>query len=1217
MSESGIYSKSNDIGDEQGASSSHDQNEENDNHQGNEEEEEEILEGPSSALQSLGVRLVEQDSLERKVAEDADKQMLLKDDELDQKRLKKTSDSYDKLLKRIDNLRTKLNDPKTRISEKENIRKDIRWLQDEDLAAIVKDLKEIQDRINKRKITTQVALSERANSSQDVSAVQLPSETRKEFLIRTGKTTAFGTFNAFTEEQTANNGHMDHQILRSPGLGDEAEEKAADDERDDDYHYNDEDDLTDELPKKLSKKRKRSSIEEEGEDEDDNDDEDFELSDFKIETTSSNTRKSSKKMAKIEKSQKLSFDEEYRNIDDGDENFYQRRLNDWVSRRSALRLKKHPEEPVDQITEEWFKPHPTIPDAVLNGEFKVPGDIYPSLFDYQKTGVQWLWELYSQKTGGIIGDEMGLGKTIQVISFLAGLHYSGKLNKPILIVCPATVLTQWCNEFHRWWPPLRTMILHSIGTGMSAKKIVEDDEYLEKMLEIEDFEEGKSINSKNSQMNAKEIVDRVVEKGHVLITTYVGLRIYAKHILPQRWGYVVLDEGHKIRNPNSDISLTCKQLKSHNRVILSGTPIQNNLVELWSLFDFIFPGRLGTLPVFQAQFSIPINIGGYANATNVQVQAGYKCAVILRDLISPYLLRRVKADVAKDLPAKNEMVLFCKLTKYQQNLYENFLHSEEMASVLEGKRKVLHGVDILRKICNHPDLVEFGKDKSKRLTNFGSAAKSGKMQVVKTLIEVWRKESSKILIFSQTRQMLDILEKFINTLNISKNDENEKFAYLRMDGTTPIGVRQSLVDRFNEDSNINIFLLTTRVGGLGVNLTGANRVIIYDPDWNPSTDVQARERAWRLGQKKDVTIYRLMIAGSIEEKIYHRQIFKQFLTNKILKDPKQRRFFKMNDLHDLFTLGDQNERGTETGDMFNGTEVNFEGDKQRISRKLVRDRKTINENSNKDEDDFIQVAQITGVSGLEKLQGDPTENKTKREDDERLMEDLFSSSGVHSALAHDSIMDSSRPETLLIEREATRIAEAASKMLRDSRKQIRRAKVGTPTFTGKFGTAGRSTNNPNYRSNVSSLSSSSILQNIKAKKELEEKRESETSKIFGRKTPLASRAPSPMIREYSGSSSDFSVNNNNNNNNNNNTEELALAENSIFTNIDKNDFISRIRDYLSTKKEGEISSSYEILTHLKLTLKNKQDMYIVRSMLKSICDWNSNRKGWVLKEEFK
>ena len=275
--------------------------------------------------------------------------------------------------------------------------------------------------------------------------------------------------------------------------------------------------------------------------------------------------------------------------------------------------------------------------------------------------------------------------------------------------------------------------------------------------------------------------------------------------------------------------------------------------------------------------------------------------------------------------------------------------------------------------------------------------------------------------------MLDVLEKFIKSLDHIK--------YLRMDGATNISSRQSLVNSFNEDDSIDVFLLTTRVGGLGVNLTGADRVLIYDPDWNPSTDMQARERAWRLGQKRPVTIYRLMTSGTIEEKIYHRQIFKQFLTNKILKDPKQRRFFKMNDLHDLFSLGSADSLGTETGDMFSGAEISV-GDSRKKRRAVDR-----------------RVEQISGVDSVEEMHQAEDETRAARDNngDDGLMESLFAATGVHSALKHDEIMDASRPEQALVDREATRIAESAAAALRASRRQIARASIGTVTWTGRSG----------------------------------------------------------------------------------------------------------------------------------------------------------------------
>lgn len=674
--------------------------------------------------------------------------------------------------------------------------------------------------------------------------------------------------------------------------------------------------------------------------------------------------------------------------------------------------------------------------------------------------------------------------------------------------------------------------------------------------------------------------------GNVLITTYVGMRIYSGLIQPHQWGYCVLDEGHKIRNPNSDISLLCKSIKTPHRIILSGTPIQNNLTELWSLFDFVFPGRLGTLPVFQTEFSVPINIGGYANATNVQVQTAYKCAVVLRDMISPYLLRRMKVDVASDLPKKTEKVLFCKLTKVQREAYESFLKSKELEAIMKGRRQVLFGIDILRKICNHPDLVQRDILEHKPGYNYGAPEKSGKMQVVKALVTLWKSQGHRTLLFCQTRQMMDILGSFLMSL--------AGVNFLRMDGATPVGQRQGLVDTFNEDTSLHVFLLTTRVGGLGVNLTGADRVLIFDPDWNPSTDMQARERAWRLGQKKDVVIYRLMTAGSIEEKIYHRQIFKQFLTNKILKDPKQRRFFKMNDMHDLFTLGDLDD-GTETGGMFSGTEKHLNTDKK--GKTIAQKKKPMRRNKN--EDDFMQVAKLTGVSGLEDYQGgngdagmkdedsSTADNGTTKEED-RLMDGLFASSGVHSTLEHDAIMSETMPDQILVEREASRIAKAAADALRASRKVARKAEIGVPTWTGKFGSAGRIGNKRKVGNGLTSnersangMSSASILQGMRKKRELENGlRGSASSRI-------ASHSPVP-----------------------------SLSTSSTSNPITDEEKAKIISEFLA-RQPGFEAKSQEIIHGCRLQVADVQEVANMRQILKEISTWNGQRGLWILKEEFR
>ncbi|XP_072881772.1 DNA excision repair protein ERCC-6 [Hemitrygon akajei] len=576
-------------------------------------------------------------------------------------------------------------------------------------------------------------------------------------------------------------------------------------------------------------------------------------------------------------------------VDDGNEDLYRKRLRKWKRKRL---LEKEQRQASGEAAESDES------DAEFDEGFKVPGFFWRKLYKYQQTGVRWLWELHCQQAGGILGDEMGLGKTIQIIAFLASLSYSKIRTRgsnyrynglgPVLIVCPVTVIHQWVKEFHSWWPPFRVAILHEMGSFTNRKE---------------------------------RLIHDIAACNGILITSYSYIRIMQESIARYHWHYVILDEGHKIRNPNAAITVACKQFRTPHRIILSGSPMQNNLKELWSLFDFVFPGKLGTLQVFMEQFSVPITMGGYQNASPVQVQTAYKCACVLRDTINPYLLRRIKADVKMNLalPDKSEQVLFCRLTEEQREVYQSFIDSKEVYQILNRDMQVFPGLIALRKICNHPDLFSGGPKILKgvpdeQLTeeeHFGYWKRSGKMIVVDALLKLWHKQGHRVLLFSQSRQMLDILELFVRNLG---------YTYFKMDGSTTIPSRQPLILKFNENSSIFLFLLTTRVGGLGINLTGANRVIIYDPDWNPSTDIQARERAWRIGQTKQVTVYRLLTAGTIEEKIYHRQIFKQFLCNRVLKDPKQRRFFKSNDLTELFTLSSPDgSQGTETSAIFAGT----------------------------------------------------------------------------------------------------------------------------------------------------------------------------------------------------------------------------------------------------------------------------------------------------------
>ncbi|XP_045614522.2 DNA excision repair protein ERCC-6 isoform X2 [Procambarus clarkii] len=576
--------------------------------------------------------------------------------------------------------------------------------------------------------------------------------------------------------------------------------------------------------------------------------------------------------------------------DDGNLDEYVRRIENWKEerlKRKQDKILRGEDLDSEEEEEEGYEE--------FDGGFKIPLLIWNKLYKYQRTCVKWLWELHMQSCGGILGDEMGLGKTIQIIAFLVGLSYSRLTSRqapwkglgPVLIVCPATVLHQWVKEFHKWWPPFRVAVLHESGTFIGTRSA---------------------------------LIHNINRYEGILVTSYTGARDQLETMLQYSWHYIILDEGHKIRNPEAQITVALKRFQCPHRLILSGSPIQNSLKELWSLFDFVFPGKLGTLPVFLQQFAVPITQGGYANASKLEVQTAFKCASVLRDTINPYLLRRMKNDVRNhlNLPDKNEQVLFCGLSEEQRKIYREYIEGDQVKRILGGRMKVFVGLINLRKICNHPDLYTGGPHTFDDNYDFnlqpelkyGWWARSGKMHVLHSVLHLWLRQGHRVLLFTQSRQMMCILEKFLM---------DEHYCYLKMDGTTSVSSRQPLIEKFNNDPSYFVFLLTTRVGGLGINLTGADRVVIFDPDWNPSTDSQARERAWRIGQLRHVTIYRLVTAGTIEEKIYHRQIFKQFLTNRVLKDPKQQRFFKTNDLYELFSLNEGDKEKTESSAIFAGT----------------------------------------------------------------------------------------------------------------------------------------------------------------------------------------------------------------------------------------------------------------------------------------------------------
>ncbi|GMF25810.1 unnamed protein product [Phytophthora lilii] len=750
-------------------------------------------------------------------------------------------------------------------------------------------------------------------------------------------------------------------------------------------------------------------------------------------------------------------------VDEGRKTFYNRpKPADYVKEDEKEEQK---EEEKEETGPKFFSPWDVTETA---SGLLVPSYVLTQLLPHQRECLEWLHKLHERGVGGILGDDMGLGKTVQLASFLGSLHRARRL-QTVLLLCPASVLLQWVRELHKWVPWMRAVLLHASGTGVNTS--FSSDCYEQLIEEVFRFEDEMSEGELDDQ-GYRGMREDAPTGGGVVISTYENVRQYQSLFLTREWDYVVLDEGHRIRNPDAETTLACKQLRTVHRIILSGTPIQNRLRELWSLFDFVYPGRLGTLPTFDDEFVLPIRAGGYATATKMQVLMAYKCALALKDLIQPFLLRRTKQEVLTNstshnmgalLPGKQEQILFCRLTKRQRALYKRFLASPEVASVLRRDIRPFRAISVLRHICNHPDLLasfgdgrladkrrqtyddednedegltdlggllnEVDEDKEEGESDepFGAASASGKLIVLQKILALWKDQGHRVLIFTQTRSMLDILESFMSKLG---------HVCCRLDGTTGVAERQQRLDAFNApDSELFAFLLTTRAGGIGVNLVGADRVVVFDPDWNPSTDVQARERAWRIGQQKPVTVYRLVTAGTIEEKIYHRQIFKQYLTSKVLHDAKRKRCFNKHSLRDLFVLADEKEEEdgvAETNELF------VAGNVERPAE--------------------LEDGEEEEADRTNNLQSEGSDSNGDAGDNDVVLKKLFDGGDVrgvfdHSAVESDGVQNQ---EADLVEMEATKIAQGAVSALRASGALVRqqRETIYTPTWTGRSGAAG-------------------------------------------------------------------------------------------------------------------------------------------------------------------
>jgi SNF2 family DNA or RNA helicase len=470
-----------------------------------------------------------------------------------------------------------------------------------------------------------------------------------------------------------------------------------------------------------------------------------------------------------------------------------------------------------------------------------PKELQATLRPYQIQGLSYLNFLREYGFGGILADEMGLGKTIQTLSYIQSLVDSG-ITGPNLIIVPTSVLPNWEREAQKFVPGLKRLTIYG------AKR------------------EGLFQHIKDS---------------HLVITTYALLRRDLDELLKFEYASVILDEAQNIKNPNTITARSVRKLEAGLRVCLSGTPIENNLFELWSLFEFLMPGFLGSQHSFQRGIVKPIKDGDEETLE------------YLRTRVKPFILRRTKAEVAKDLPPKIETTHYCELVDEQRELYnalakklkDQVLRDVDEKGMAKSQMSILDALLKLRQICCHPRLLKLD------MPGVSTNLPSGKFDAFKDLVVDIIEGGHKVLVFSQFVQMLHVIRNWLQIREIP-------FAYL--DGSSKDRFEQ--VDKFNDSPDIPIFLISLKAGGTGLNLTSADYVIHYDPWWNPAVENQATDRTHRIGQKRQVFAYKMICQNTVEERILKLQEQKKDVAEAIIPGQSALKSLTRDDLEMLFEI---------------------------------------------------------------------------------------------------------------------------------------------------------------------------------------------------------------------------------------------------------------------------------------------------------------------------
>ncbi len=467
-----------------------------------------------------------------------------------------------------------------------------------------------------------------------------------------------------------------------------------------------------------------------------------------------------------------------------------------------------------------------------------PAELRATLRPYQQEGLDWLQNLRAHGAGGILADDMGLGKTLQTIAHIAAEKAAGRLRQPVLVVAPTSLVGNWKRELARFAPHLQVLVLHGPKRHEKFHRIDEVD---------------------------------------VVVSTYPlvlrDMQVFARH----RFQLQILDEAHTVKNVRSQIHQAVKAIDAELRLCITGTPIENNLEELWALFDFLMPGLLGSAERFRGAFRVPIERMGDEGRLEA-----------LRRRVAPFILRRMKDTVAKDLPAKTEIVRSVDLSGGQRDLYESIRLAAHAAvrKVVKKKGIAASTIDILsalmklRQVCCDPRLVPVP---SARMVE-----ESAKYEALMEMLEEMLPRGRRVLVFSQFTSMLRL---------ISEGLRQRDVRHVSLTGATPD--RQAVVDAFQQ-GRAEVFLISLKAGGAGLNLTRADTVVHYDPWWNPAAQAQATDRAYRIGQTRPVFVYNLIVAGSVEERMMGLQRRKQNLANSILCAGDPSLELTEDDVDDLF-----------------------------------------------------------------------------------------------------------------------------------------------------------------------------------------------------------------------------------------------------------------------------------------------------------------------------